>query len=152
MTARAVIAIGVGLGLGLAGCHEAPAPVVPAAKAAPVVPPKPEKIVQLNAPGVPVDVVAALPAGYVTVVDFWAESCAACVVYGDKLTAGVAGDARVVIRKVDMGDGLGPLAETYNIAALPRFLIYDKRKRLRYDLVGGDCEKASEYAIALAAE
>jgi thiol-disulfide isomerase/thioredoxin len=112
----------------------------------------PDKTVQLNAAGEPVDVAAVLPAGYVTVVDFWSESCHACVELGGMLAVGVAKDPRVVIRKIDVGDGFTPVARAYQIDALPRFLIYDKQKRLRYDLVGGDCVDASTIARKLAAE
>jgi thiol-disulfide isomerase/thioredoxin len=125
----------------LAACsHPAPPPVVP------------EKSVQLNAPGALVDVAQILPAGYVTVVDFWAESCHACVGLGGMLAVGVAQEPRVVIRKIDVGDGFTPVAEKYKIEALPHFFIYDKQKRLRYDLVGPDCVDAAKFARQLAAE
>lgn len=130
--------------LALAACHPAPA-VAPA-------PPPPEKTLQLNAPGEPVDISAVLPAGYVAVVDFWSETCQACIIYGGMLAVGVAKDPRIVVRKIDVGDGFTPVARTYQISALPHFLIYDKRKRLRYDLVGADCEQASELARQLAGE
>jgi thiol-disulfide isomerase/thioredoxin len=146
VTARAAREIGGGLAaaLVLAACGHA---AVPAAA-----PPAPAKSVQLNAPGEPVDLAAALPAGYVTVVDFWSESCHACVELGGLLAVGVAQDPRVVIRKIDVGDGFTPVARAYQIDALPHFLIYDQRKRLRYDLVGGDCVEASRYARQLAGE
>lgn len=121
------------------------APMAPAPK-------RPAKTVQLNAPGAAVDVLAALPAGYVTVVDFWSVSCEACIVQGEKLTAGVADEPRVLIRKVDVGDGDTPVAAAYKIAVLPHFFIYDKQKRLRYDLLGPDCGEAAKYARQLAAE
>jgi thiol-disulfide isomerase/thioredoxin len=128
------------------------APVAPAASPATPAPRAPAKIVQLNAPGAAVDVAAALPAGYVTVVDFWSQSCEACGPLGQRLETGVADEPRVVIRKVDVGDGDTPVAEAYRIAALAHFFIYDKQKRLRYDLVGPDCLAAARYARELAAE
>ena len=143
MTARAPRGAFVA-GLVLAACSHAAAPDPrPAA---------PEKTVQLNAAGEPVDVAAALPAGYVTVVDFWSESCHACVELGGMLAVGVAKNPRVVIRKIDVGDGFTPVARAYQIDALPHYLIYDKRKRLRYDLVGADCLEAATIAKRLAAE
>ena len=120
--------------------------------ATPAAPPAPAKSVQLNAPGEPVDVAQVLPAGYVTVVDFWSESCHACVMIGGMLAVGVAKDPRVVIRKIDVGDGFTPVARAYHIEALPHYQIYDKRQRLRYDLVGSDCVEASAIARQLAAE
>ena len=118
---------------------------------APVAAP-PEKTVQVNRPGEAVDVAKLLPAGYVTVVDFWSESCHACVALGGMLAVGVAQEPRVVIRKIDVGDGFTPVAQAYKIDALPHFFIYDKLGRLRYDLVGADCLDASKYARLLAAE
>jgi len=130
------------IGSAMLACHPTPAPT-----AAP-----PPKTLQLNAPGAAVDVVAALPAGYVTVVDFWSESCHACVELGGLLAVGVAHEPGVVIRKVDVGDGFTPVAQAYKIDALPHFFIYDKRQRLRYDLLGADCVDAARYARQLAAE
>jgi thioredoxin-like negative regulator of GroEL len=135
-----------------AACGTAAAPSAPAAPAAAPAPRAPDKIVQLNAPGAAVDVAAALPAGYVTVVDFWSQSCEACGPLGQRLETGVADEPRVVIRKVDVGDGDTPVAAAYQIAALPHFFIYDKQKRLRYDLIGPDCLAAARYARELAAE
>jgi thiol-disulfide isomerase/thioredoxin len=130
--------------LALVACH-GPTPAAPA-------PPPPEKTVQLNAPGEPVDIPAVLPTGYVSVVDFWSDTCEACVIYGGMLAVGVAKEPRIVVRKIDVGDGFTPVARTYQISALPHFLIYDKQKRLRYDLVGSDCEQASQFARQLASE
>jgi thiol-disulfide isomerase/thioredoxin len=146
----ALAAFVAGSACGPAAAPAGPAPAGPAASAAPSSPPA--KIVQLNAPGAAVDVVAALPAGYVTVVDFWSQSCEACGPLGQRLETGVADEPRVVIRKVDVGDGDTPVAAAYQIAALPHFFIYDKLKRLRYDLVGPDCLDAARHARELAAE
>ena len=118
----------------------APAPV-PAAKS-----------VQLNKPGEPVELAPALPAGYVSVVDFWSESCGACTIVGGMLAVQVAYADGVVIRKIDVGDGFTPVAKQFQIGALPHYNIYDKAKKLRYVLVGNDCLKAPELAIQLAAE
>lgn len=142
--ARGALAAMLVLVLVLGACSHAAVPT-PA-------PPAPDKSVQLNAPGEPVEIAAILPAGYVTVVDFWSESCHACVMIGGMLAVGVAKDPRVVIRKIDVGDGFTPVARAYQIDALPHYQIYDKRKRLRYDLVGSDCVEASTIARQLAAE
>ena len=142
---RALAALSTLASLALGACH-APPPAAPAPTA------PPEKTVQLNAPGEPVDIPTVLPAGYVSVVDFWSETCEACVIYGGMLAVGVAKDPRILVRKIDVGDGFTPVARTYQISALPHFLIYDKQKRLRYDLVGSDCEQASQFARQLASE
>jgi thiol-disulfide isomerase/thioredoxin len=114
--------------------------------------PPPVKSLQINQPGAPVALDAALVPGYVTVVDFWGEHCGACFVVGGMLAVGVAQVPRVVIRKIDVGDGFTQVAKDHDISALPHYRIYDKQRRLRYDLVGNDCTKAAEYATQLAAE
>jgi thiol-disulfide isomerase/thioredoxin len=151
MTAARTLAALAALVAGGACDPAAPPAARPAAPAA-AAPRRPDKIVQLNAPGAAVDVAAALPAGYVTVVDFWSQSCEACGPLGQRLETGVADEPRVVIRKVDVGDGDTPVAAAYRIAALPHFFIYDKQKRLRYDLIGPDCLAAARYARQLAGE
>jgi thiol-disulfide isomerase/thioredoxin len=115
-------------------------------------PPVPDKLVQVNAPGAMVDLMAQAVDGYVTVVDFWAESCAACATVGAMLETAVAGEPRVVVRKIDVGDGFTAVAKAYQISALPHYKIYDRYRRLRYDLVGNDCVKAGDYAKRLVAE
>jgi Thioredoxin len=110
------------------------------------------KSVQLNQPGEPVELAPALPLGYVSVVDFWSESCGACTIVGGMLAVQVANADGVVIRKVDVGDGFTAVAKQFQIGALPHYNIYDKAKKLRYVLVGNDCLKAPELAIQLAAE
>lgn len=114
--------------------------------------PPPVKSVNLNAPGANVDVEAALVPGYVTVVDFWMESCGACHVVGGLLAVAVAKEDQILIRKVDVGDAFSPVADHYDIGALPHYRVYDKRGKMRYLLVGNDCVKAPEIAKALAAE
>jgi hypothetical protein len=127
----------------LAACgHPAPASRGPA----------PAKSVQLNAPGEVIDLSPVLVPGYVTVVDFWSASCGACTVVGGMLAVQTAHDDGVVIRKVDVGDGETPVAKAYEIGALPHYNVYDKRRRLRYVLVGNDCLKAPELARQLVAE
>ncbi len=118
----------------------------------PVARPVPAKSVQLNAPGANLDVEAALDAGYVTVVDFWGAHCGACVVVGGMLAVQVANEPGILIRKVDVGDGFTPVAKAHDIGALPHYRVYDKSRRLRYDLVGNDCLKAPAIARQLLAE
>jgi thiol-disulfide isomerase/thioredoxin len=114
--------------------------------------PPPAKSLRVNAPGAMVDVNTTLVADYVTIVDFWSDSCGACKVVGAKVTAAVANDARVIVREVDVGDGLGDLAHAYDIGALPHYNVYDRSRRLRYVLVGNDCLRAPELARQLVNE
>jgi len=132
----AVVVLFVGTACGAAQ----PAPVAPA------------KELQLNQTGAMVNIDAALVANYVTIVDFWSESCGACVEVGAKVTAAIADQANVILRKVDVGDGFTAVAHAYDISALPHYNVYDTKKRLRYVLVGGDCLRAPELARALLAE
>lgn len=125
--------------------------VLAACGAAPVAT-TPVKSVQLNKTGDPVDLDAKLEAGYVTVVDFWSESCGACTIVGGMLAVQVAHEPRVLIRKIDVGDGDTAVAHAYQIGALPHYQVYDKQKKLRYDLVGNDCLKAPEIAHQLVGE
>ena len=129
----------------LVGCGASAAHVAPAG-------PPPAKSVQLNKPGEALDIEALLPPGYVSVVDFWGEHCGACIVVGGMLAVQTALDDRVLIRKVDVGDGFTPVATQYKIGALPHYRVYDKRKRMRYVLVGNDTLKAPELAKQLADE
>ena len=114
--------------------------------------PVPVKSEQINKPGEQVLLDDHLVAGYVVVVDFWGEHCGACKVVGGMLAVGVAQQDQVLIRKIDVGDGFTQVAKDYDIGALPHYRIYDKKKRLRYDLVGNDCLKAPQIAKELAAE
>lgn len=114
--------------------------------------PLPAKSLQLNAPGALVRVADHLEPGFVTVVDFWAESCGACHTVGAMLAERVAGEPRVLIRKIDVGDGFTPVAEAYGVNALPHYRIYDKRGKERHVLVGNECVKAPDLARQLVAE
>jgi hypothetical protein len=126
----------------LAACGHPAAPTVPTA----------EKSVQVNKPGEPIELAQAVPAGYITVVDFWSESCGACTIVGGMLAVQTAKEPGVLIRKVDVGDGFTPVAKQFKVSALPHYNVYDRERRLRYVLVGNDCLKAPELAKQLAAE
>jgi thiol-disulfide isomerase/thioredoxin len=114
--------------------------------------PEPPKTMQINEPGANVDIEAKLDRGYVTVVDFWSDHCGACIVVGGMLAVKVANEPLILIRKVDVGDSFTPVAAAYEISALPHYRVYDKQKRLRYELVGNDCVKAPDIAKTLVAE
>ncbi|HEY1547152.1 MAG TPA: thioredoxin family protein [Kofleriaceae bacterium] len=114
--------------------------------------PPPVKEAQVNQTGEDVALAHVLVPGYVTIVDFWSQSCGACVIVGDKVSTAIAGQPRVVMRKIDVGDGFTPVAKTFEIEALPHYNVYDRKQRLRYILVGNDCLRAPELARALDAE
>ncbi len=134
------------LALVLAACG-AGAPPPPRPTPAP-----PKKEVQLNASGAPVKVEDATVAGFVTIVDFWSESCGACVEVHARVAAGIADQPRTILRKVDVGDGFTEVAHAYDISALPHYNVYDTRRRLRFILVGSDCLRAPDLAKRLLIE
>ena len=86
---------------------------------------------------------------HVTLVDFWSESCEACVVVGGMIAVKIAKDDRVVVRKVDVGDGFTPIAKQYDVTTLPHWDVYDTKQRLRYRLIGPECLRAPELAAEL---
>jgi thiol-disulfide isomerase/thioredoxin len=121
-------------------CGQPPAPRQPSAPVAKSVPVTEGKVE------------TALVDGHVTLVDFWSESCAACEVITGMIAIAVAKDDRIVIRKVDVGDGMSAVALAYEIGALPHWKVYDTHKRLRYVLIGKDCLRAPSLAQQLLAE
>jgi thiol-disulfide isomerase/thioredoxin len=121
--------------------------------AAPPPPPLPAaKDLQLNPGATLVTVEDATLAGYVTIVDFWSESCGACTAVHDQVAAAIADQRRTVIREVDVGDGFTAVAHAYDITALPHYNVYDTRRRLRFVLVGNDCLRAPALAKQLLGE
>ncbi len=120
----------------------------------PVAPPgpPPAQVVQVNRTGEPVDLVSVLVAGHVTVVDFWAEWCAGCKVVDERLLTAIRGDAGVVVRKIDIGDGETAVARQHKVGPLPHVRVFDRRGRLRYVLAGNDALTVGDIAKQLALE
>jgi len=114
--------------------------------------PPPAKQLQVNRTGASIGLAHVLVPGYVTIVDFWSESCGACTVVGAKVAAAIADQPRVILRAVDVGDGFTPVAKAFEIDALPHYNVYDRLQRLRYILVGDDCLRAPDLARGLVAE
>ncbi|MCB9562157.1 MAG: thioredoxin family protein [Kofleriaceae bacterium] len=108
---------------------------------------EPAKVVQLNEPGELVDVEASFVPGYVIVVDFWAEWCGGCKVMEARLMEAIADQPRILVRKVDVGDGETPVAEHYQIGPLPHLRIYDTHGELRYVLANNAALDAGAKAI-----
>ena len=120
--------------------------------AAPPPPPAPAKEVDLNHGGSLVRVEDSTVPGFVTIVDFWSESCGACVEVHARVAAGIADQQKTILRKVDVGDGFTEVAHAYDISALPHYNVYDTKRRLRFILVGTDCLRAPDLAKQLLAE
>lgn len=147
MVTRSNPALGA-LALGLLAACISCAPASPPVRALP-----PARVAAINlGPGAMVDIEQHTIAGYVTIVDFWAEWCAACKVIEDELRVELAQEGAVVVRKVDVGAGDSEVARAYRLGALPHLRIFDRKRRLRYVLVGNDAHQAGEAAIALARE
>jgi thiol-disulfide isomerase/thioredoxin len=114
--------------------------------------PAPEKTSLLNASGQLVRVEDKVVAGYVTIVDFWSTSCEACVIVTGMIAVQIAKQPRIVVRKVDVGDGFSPVAKAYDIVTLPHVDVYDRERRLRYRLIGPEALRAPALARELLAE
>jgi len=61
----------------------------------------------------------------------------------------IAKDDRVIVRKIDVGDGFTPIAKQYDITVLPHWDVYDTKRRLRYRLIGPQCLRAPQLAADL---
>ena len=122
--------------LAACGASAPPVTVAPVAKSAPITGPIEEAVL----------------AGKVTLVDFWSEWCAACIVVAGHVAVAIANDDRIVVRKVDVGDGNTPVALHYQVSALPHWKVYDTHKRLRYVLIGPEVLRAPTLARELLAE
>lgn len=131
---RAAVALAVALA---AACATAPS--------------RPARIVELTPHGELIDLEAALVPGYVTVIDFHAAWCARCTTVDADLRAAADRDPAIVIRRVDIGDGLTPIARAYRIRTLPHVLIVDRGGVLRHRLIGEDALAAGRRALAVAA-
>jgi hypothetical protein len=110
------------------------------------------QFVAVNAPGELVDVEATLVTGLVNVVEFRADWCGACEVVEANLRRAVTGDARIVVRTVDIGDGESVVAAAYGVRSLPHAIIVDRKGEIRHRLLGDDALRAGELALAVAAE
>jgi thiol-disulfide isomerase/thioredoxin len=126
----------------LVACGAAPPPTGP----------PPEKETDLNHDAGLVKVEDSTVPGYVTIVDFWSESCGACVEVHARVAAAIATQSNTILRKVDVGDGFTAVAHAYDITALPHYNVYDTKRRLRFILVGNDCLRAPDLAKQLLAE
>jgi thiol-disulfide isomerase/thioredoxin len=112
----------------------------------------PEKVVNINQTGEEVDLQAALVPGYVVIVDFWADWCGACKTMEAKFMPLIENEPRILVRKIDVGDGDTPVAEQYDIGPLPHLRIYDTKGELRYVLLNNNALETGEKALEVLRE
>lgn len=107
----------------------------------------PEKVVQINHGGELVDIEASFVPGYVTIVDFWADWCGACVTMEEAFMPVIADEPRILVRKVDVGDGDTPVADHYDIGPLPHLRVYDTHGELQYILMNAAALETGQKAL-----
>lgn len=95
---------------------------------------------------------ASIVAEHVTLVDFWADWCAACDEVAAQIGDAIKDDARIIVRKVDIGDGTSDVAREHKVTTLPHWQVYDRWKRLRYVLIGNEVLRAPALAVELLRE
>jgi thiol-disulfide isomerase/thioredoxin len=93
-----------------------------------------------------------IEAEHVTLVDFWADWCAACDEVAAQIDAAIKDDARIVVRKVDIGDATSAVAREHKVSTLPHWQVYDRSKQLRYVLIGNEVLRAPTLAAELLRE
>jgi thiol-disulfide isomerase/thioredoxin len=105
----------------------------------------------VNEPGQLVPLGQILVPGKVTVIDFWADWCAACEVMEAKLYQTIADEPGIAVRKLDIVDDLSPVSMHYRVGRmLPEMRVYDQQGKLVHQLIGNDCLKVGDLALELA--
>jgi len=106
---------------------------------------------RVNEPGQAVELASILVIGKVTVVDFYADWCKPCKIVESKLRRVMAGEQRIALRKIHVGDlEDSPVARQHGVRGIPHVLIFDAGGELRYTLIGVKAKQAPELAIHLA--
>ena len=85
--------------------------------------------------------------GKVTVVDFYADWCAPCKVLEKNLRVEIDGEARIAVRKIDVGQAdADEIVARYGVKNLPHVRIYGPDGSLLHDLVGTQAEQTGRLA------
>lgn len=98
------------------------------------------------------EVESQLVEGTVTLVDFWADYCGACITVAGHVAVAIATKDNIRVIKFDVGDGSTPIAIKYGVGELPHWKVYDKHRRLRYVLLGSEVLRAPKLADELLRE
>ena len=100
-----------------------------------------------NASGELIAVEQVLVPGKVTVVDFYADWCAPCKVLEKNLRVEIDGEARIAVRKIDVGQAdADEIVARYGVKNLPHVRIYGPDGSLLHDLVGTQAEQTGRLA------
>jgi thiol-disulfide isomerase/thioredoxin len=103
----------------------------------------------VNEPGAMVALEKVLVPGKVTIVDFYADWCGACKVIEKKTVTKLTGEKGIAIRKINIKDDESPVAQHYDIGALPHIRIFDKTGKMLYALTGNQTLRTGELAIKI---
>lgn len=108
-----------------------------------------EKVKIVNQPGQLVALEDILVPGAVTVIDFYADWCGACLVMEEKLLEATADEPRIVLRKINIEDTDTDVARQYEIGALPHLRIYGPDGKLAHVLIGNQALQAADLSRQL---
>ena len=80
--------------------------------------------------GAAVDIKTLMPAGKITIIDFYADWCGPCIQISPHLEAIAKANPDVVLRKVDIVKWKTPVTKQYGISSIPDIRVYDANKQL----------------------
>jgi len=95
-----------------------------------------------------VDMKKLLAPGKVTIVDFFAEWCGPCKTIGPQLEKLNKEDPDVVLRKVDIIKWGTPVTKQFDIKAIPRIHVYDRKGKLVGSVPGASMDAVHTYIKA----
>jgi len=86
-------------------------------------------IVKVSQGGEAVDLTSLMPAGKITVVDFYADWCGPCRSIAPPLEELAKGNADVVVVKVDIVKWGTPVTKHYGINSVPNIRVFDRDQK-----------------------
>ena len=88
--------------------------------------------------GSKIDLDKHLVRGQVTILDFYADWCGPCRVFGPQLEKIAKEDSDVVVRKVDIVSWGTPVTQQFSINSIPHVQVYSKAGKLVGEFGGGN--------------